>query len=247
MKKILSVISSLFLIAGCNTNTIVENDNLLKSRIPDVFYFNTNNKLSSDTLFLVSKNDTISLYSYDSLGRYCYYNYKKMFSRREYLNYFGNTDYPIYKRIKVDYSLSYLSSLVRTNNDTIKSFWYYEFGEIQDTFIYIFNKNKIVEMISSSLNDYEKLKLRRIFSYNGDELNKIVAFPISGEKSGFGKLDSIVVTYEHKEKLVSKITEAFYCKNKEFNHKNTYFFNEMGIPNKLTMRDTMDFEILHKK
>ena len=192
----------------------------------------------------VNRNDTMALYSYDSLGRFRQYNYEKMWSRKENLYYFGSTRFPIYKTIRVDYFLSFISSLVKKSNDTIQSFWYRDLGDVQDTFQYVFKNNKIKEIISSSLNDRERLKLKRTFLYDNNRLEKIVALPIWGESSeGFGRIDSIVVYYKYSGKLVSEITENYYCLNKKYNHKNILFFNNVGFPIKCIKRDTMEFII----
>lgn len=243
MKNLFVFVLVMFIGSCAENHKSAEADNLFLSSIPDLTFFNSNNILKSDTVILIAKNDTMASYIYDSLGRFTLYKYMKMWSRREHLKYFDKTDFPIFKFIRVDYSLSYLSSLAKINNDTIMSYWYYEFGEIVDTFQYVFKDNKINEITSSSLNDYEKLKLKKIFYYDRNNLIKIVSLPVWGEKSGFGKIDSVIALYNYNEGKVSEIKENFYFRNNSYNYKNQYFFDGKGYPVKFIEKDTIQYKI----
>jgi hypothetical protein len=245
MKKLFIAIIVIVFFERCfNKPQSKEMDNLFCSTIPDLTFFNANEVIKNKTIALINQNDTMAFYVYDSLGRFRQYIYTKMWSRKENLYYFDKSRFPIYKTIRVDYFLSFLGSLVKTNNDTIQSFWYRELGDIQDTFQYVFQDNKIKEIVSSSLNDHEQLKLKRTFLYNNDRPIKIVALPVWGEAAGgLGLIDSIVVYYKYSGKLVNEITENYYCVNKKYNHKNLFFFNNLGFPIKCVKSDTMEFVI----
>ncbi len=247
MRNTIFIIIAFGLLSGCEKNIKSTKSNLFDIKLPDLKYFNANNVLFDKTVTLIHKKDTLELFKYDSLGRFSSYNYTRMWSRKESINYFDKTQFPIFKHIRVDYTLSFLGSLVKESPDTVRTFWYHEFGDVIDTFQYVYKDNLIRKIQSNSLNDYEKHKLERIFIYDNGNLIKIKANTIWGNKSGFGKLDSIIVNYTYNDKIISNINEHFYFKDKSNNHSNFYFFNDKGYPNKVIYRDTMNIDISVQK
>lgn len=242
---ILLISFSIGVLSCTNNETKKTYGNLYKSEIPDLSYFNSNKKIENDTLFLTIGNDTIKEFIYDSIGRLCIYKYNKVFSRMEHYIYFEKTHFMMAKYINVDYSMIYNSSLVQISEDTLLSYWYEGFGDIQDTFRYVFNNNKVVSLTSSPLNDYQRLKTKKTFFYADSLLKKIIALPIKGELSHYGKIDSIVTCYNYSDNLVSQITEKFFLKDRKYNYKNEIFFDKKGFPNKYVERDTIEYKISH--
>jgi len=240
-KIILTAIIIIFYSCSNNIKTEKKLD-LLNARTHDPIFFNSNNVLIQNTVNLIHKNDTIDFYTYDTLGRFVKYSMRKGFKRKEHLWYFNKSNILIAKFLQVDYSMDFNSSLIQ-NNDTLFSYWFDSFGIIEDTFSYVFENNKIKELISSPLMDYDKIKTKKMFFYNDSALTKIITLPIWGEYLVYGKLDSITTYYNYKEKLVNEITEKFYFKSKNKNYTNKYFFDEKGYPTKFIEKDTIEYKI----
>ena len=245
VKYLLGVIILMTILGSCSHNPkAIENDNLFSSSIPDLHFFNINGKVKNSSVYLTQNSDTVFIYRYDTLGRLKQYNYTKAFSRKENLCYFDKTSFPIYKSIRVDYSLWYNGSLVKINNDTIKTFWYAEFGEIEDTATYIFKDNKIQEIFLPPLNDHDRERVKKTFFYNGNELKKIITTTLWGEaNNSIGRSDSVVTSFSYTNNVITHIVESVYYKHKADNYNNHFYFNNSGAPVKFTLRDTIPFTI----
>src|ERR1700746_1587048 len=109
-KSIVIILSIVFFTAFIKNKKQAQSDNLFSSTMPDLFFFNANHVLKNHTLAVVNKNDTITLYNYDSLGRFQLFRRTKMSSRTVNFKYFSNTGFPIFKSVLTDYRLSFMGS-----------------------------------------------------------------------------------------------------------------------------------------